>query len=200
MNTNTIRQKNRETRIRNFFIDAAKEQIATRGLDNLSVKAVAELAGYSPGTLYNYFDDLQDLLFHCGLSYLEECARIVEKVRQEYRTPVDRVIQSALAYSAYFLERPDVFRLLFLEDLGDRVNTNLSSQREIPEIISRAGNCVEECASAGIIAADDVELVLGIVDNTIHGNLFFYMNRRLPLSQRELLAKTEREIAYLFRN
>jgi AcrR family transcriptional regulator len=198
MAAHTTRQKNREARIRNMFIDAAKQHVAAGGLESLNVKTIAELAGYSPGTLYNYFNDFQDLLVQCGLSYLDDCARIVENVRKENISPIDRVIKPAMAYFAYFLDRPAIFRLLFLEDLGERVNSNLSSPETIPDIIRRARESVEECASAGIIAPEEIELVLGLVDNTIHGNLFFYMNKRLPLSPQELIIKTELELGYLF--
>lgn len=44
------------------FIDAAKALLIDQGVYNVSVRKVADLAGYSYATIYNYFEDLNELL------------------------------------------------------------------------------------------------------------------------------------------
>ena len=48
-----------EERIRKYFIDAAKELIRGEGLSVVTARNVAERAGYSYATLYNYFKDIR---------------------------------------------------------------------------------------------------------------------------------------------
>ena len=54
-----------EERIKGYFLDAAKHLLRTKGLQGVSVRSVASLAGYSYATLYNYFKDIKELLFRC---------------------------------------------------------------------------------------------------------------------------------------
>lgn len=51
-----------ETALRAYILEAAYRVIARRGLAAASTRAIAEEAGLSPGTLYNYFDGHTRLL------------------------------------------------------------------------------------------------------------------------------------------
>jgi AcrR family transcriptional regulator len=194
----TRKKERRESRIRRIFIDAAKEHIRSYGAASITVKGIAELAGYSPGTLYNYFADLQELLYACAEDYLAECGEQVKQTAEACDSPVERVVRPAITYTVYFLENPDAFHLIFLEDLGERVRHGLRRDSEIPGVIQLTRRYVRECAEAGIIGEDAIDTVLGLTANTVHGNLLFYLGRRLPVSRDDLIEKTERELRYLF--
>lgn len=43
-------------------IAAAREIVAAEGLESLTARKIAQAIGYSPGTLYNVFEDLDDLI------------------------------------------------------------------------------------------------------------------------------------------
>ena len=51
-----------EQRIKSYFIQATKEILKGEGLKCISVRNIADKAGYSYATLYNYFKDVQDLI------------------------------------------------------------------------------------------------------------------------------------------
>ena len=44
-----------------YFIEAAEKIVKEEGLGALSLRRVADAAGYNSATLYNYFDDLEYL-------------------------------------------------------------------------------------------------------------------------------------------
>ena len=44
-------------RMMKYFIEAGKQIILEEGVKNVTVRKVADLAGYSYATLYNYFED-----------------------------------------------------------------------------------------------------------------------------------------------
>ena len=54
--------KIQEERIRGFFLTAAKDLIRAEGVGVVTARNVAERAGYSYATLYNYFKDIRDLI------------------------------------------------------------------------------------------------------------------------------------------
>ena len=50
----------------NKFIDAAFSIIETEGVENITIRKVAGIAGYNSSTIYNYFEDLDQLVLFVG--------------------------------------------------------------------------------------------------------------------------------------
>jgi AcrR family transcriptional regulator len=73
--------------LRELILSATEAIIAEAGIGGLTARRVAERIGYSVGTLYNFFDDLDDLVIHVkgrtldGL--LADCARVVRRTTPE---------------------------------------------------------------------------------------------------------------------
>jgi len=60
------RKRNKEIqreRTMKLFIDSADEIIMSEGVESLSIRKVANCAGYNSATLYNYFDNLEHLVY-----------------------------------------------------------------------------------------------------------------------------------------
>ena len=55
-------RRRKHLRSRANILSVAREQILAHGVENLSLRGVAEQAGYSPASLYEYFDGKDDLI------------------------------------------------------------------------------------------------------------------------------------------
>ena len=62
-------QKRRTVR---YFIDAVKQIQEEEGLDAVNIRKVADIAGYNSATIYNYFDNLEHLIFFASMEYFRE--------------------------------------------------------------------------------------------------------------------------------
>lgn len=51
----------KKKRVMMYFIEATQELILKEGLENLSIKKIAEKAGYNSAIIYNYFENLEVL-------------------------------------------------------------------------------------------------------------------------------------------
>lgn len=60
----------RRTRTMRYFIDAAQSILEKEGLQGLTIRKVADKAGYNSATLYSYFENLDHLAFYASLKYL----------------------------------------------------------------------------------------------------------------------------------
>lgn len=60
----------KKKRIKKYFIDACRQIIAEDGLEGVTTRKVADLAGYNSATLYNYFDNLDHLKLYASFKYL----------------------------------------------------------------------------------------------------------------------------------
>ena len=54
-----------KVRMVKYFVDATIEIIEKEGYEAVTIRKVADIAGYNSATLYNYFDNLEHLLFFC---------------------------------------------------------------------------------------------------------------------------------------
>lgn len=186
-------------RKKGYFIEAAKKIVRKEGVDNLTVKKIADAAGYAQGTLYNYFENLDRLLFYCVEDFFTECKEFVVNNTADYTTVQEKVINSAKAYSNYFLHNPNVYRLIFLEDLGTLPEEKGSEQGYTPEIIKLLRSILEDCVQEQIIKQDEVKIVGNLIGNSIHGNLLFFINQKTQLTEEELLQQIEDEVNYLLK-
>ena len=115
-----------EERIKTYFLDSAKNLLRAEGLKGVSVRNVAYRAGYSYATLYNYFKDINDLLFRCVEDFCQEVGDFVAARTEGGAPGREGLRRTARAYVEYFVEYPGVFELFFLERLGgfgDRTET-----------------------------------------------------------------------------
>lgn len=99
----------------NAIIEASARILEEQGLGGFTTNAVAELAGASIGTLYQYFPDKDALL---GALIARETSRLVEEVEAASivvagREALDGVIQAAVRHQ---MRRPRLARLLDFEE------------------------------------------------------------------------------------
>lgn len=52
-----------KNKVMNQFINAAVELIDENGIENVTIRGVAAKAGYNSATIYNYFENLDHLIF-----------------------------------------------------------------------------------------------------------------------------------------
>jgi AcrR family transcriptional regulator len=109
--------------LRELIIQAATEIVAQHGLEGLSAREIAKRIGYSPGTLYNVFENLDDLLLTIEARLLDRLAERLAKTDSS-GTPQQRLRRLAGAYFAFTQERPKLWNLL--------IEHRIPAGREVP--------------------------------------------------------------------
>ena len=85
------RQEKRK-RIMSYFINATIELMEKEGIENLTIRKVAEQAKYNSATLYHYFSNLDELELFASVKCLDEY--IAGNV--EYTRPRERIFRSGI--------------------------------------------------------------------------------------------------------
>ena len=98
-----------EERIKGYFIEAAKEMLKGEGLKSISVRNIADRAGYSYTTLYNYFKDLNELIFLCVKDFQNECAQSISDEVRNKPQGFEKIKAITKAYINYFVQYPGIF-------------------------------------------------------------------------------------------
>ncbi len=107
-------RRNDHTRkdIKQMAIDAGLEIIEQNGFSGLSTRKVASTIGYSVGTLYNVFENLDDLIFHINALTLKELYFYVEE-NLNSQQGVEAIKQIGGGYIDYSIESSNKWSALF---------------------------------------------------------------------------------------
>jgi AcrR family transcriptional regulator len=107
------RQQEDKDQLRQKFIDIARAEFAAHDVEEVSLRRIAGIAGYSQGTLYQYFPSRIALL----IAVKEDGFRVIVDrmlaIAAETRDPRQRLTLMLDTYVAYWLEHPDTFKSLF---------------------------------------------------------------------------------------
>jgi AcrR family transcriptional regulator len=94
-------------------LDAARSIVKSKGIQGLTTRAVAKRMGYTVGTLYLIFHNLDDLIYAVNAQTVADMRDRMEKEAAEQLDPADRLRAISLGYLAYALEHPNLWRLAF---------------------------------------------------------------------------------------
>lgn len=174
-----------EQRMRGYFIQATKDILKGEGLKSISVRNIAERAGYSYATLYNYFKDIKDLVFECVRDFQEECEEIVTRETQNARPGAEKIQAITKSYLKFFIQYPGIFELFYLEKPVD-ISSKKETMQWICTFLDRLCESDWEYAvTNNLIPASQTMNIKIRLNAVTNGLLLLYLNRRFPESYQE---------------
>jgi len=95
------------------ILRAARALVLKHGHERLSLREVARRAGFSPASLYEYFDGKADLLREVAVEANAGLRRALEEGAGRGRDARGRLVEVGLAYVGFAREHAEDFLLLF---------------------------------------------------------------------------------------
>ena len=93
-------------------LGAAADIVEAEGIHALTARRIADAIGYSPGTLYNVFAGLDDIIIHLNGRALDDLAGLMDKARRS-RDPRTHVLRLLDTYLAFERDHPNRWSVLF---------------------------------------------------------------------------------------
>jgi len=154
---------------RRAILDAAVDLFQEHGYENFSLRQVAEAIGYTPTTIYLYFKDKDDLLFHTAIEGFDTFGKMLQVAYDSSNDPLERLKAEGQAYVKFALENPVNYRLMFMQR-GEFL------ERETPEgsepVIDSFGileQTIQECLDAGYFKPGDARNYAAVIWASVHG-------------------------------
>ena len=104
--------------LRQLILTSARTIIEKNGLPGLSAREIAKLIGYSPGTLYNIFENLDDVLLNLQITTFSEMHHVLASTPAG-ATPELSIDALTDAYVEYALDNRQMWNLLFAHQLQE---------------------------------------------------------------------------------
>ena len=139
--------------LRELILDAAYAIIETQGLSGLSAREIARRIGYSPGTIYNMFSNLDDVVLRIEAKVLEALDERLTLILAEPGHGREKVQKLAQAYLAFTHEKPRLWNLLFEHHLPPGAELPSWYQEKLELLLAR----VEQALTPLLPAASDGE-------------------------------------------
>ena len=89
--------------LRQLILDASQTIVERNGITGLSAREIARMIGYSPGTLYNIFENLDDVLLTLQVQLMGRTVEHLKRVphrtgrRKEHRSLAQAYVDFALS-------------------------------------------------------------------------------------------------------
>jgi len=191
------KQKRKRDRTKAYFLEAAKDMISSQGVESVSVRKIADAAGYSYPTLYNYFQDLNELLWETkGYMTLD----LVEVLRNGVQYPLKDLAEvkgAFKAYIQYYLDHPNVFKFFYLYPLKRPEGIAEDAPME-PDFSAMWQESFQVFVRSGRLEQKDIEAAAKALIYAIHGMLTLSYSNNGDLSDaKNLFRDLDQIVDYL---
>jgi AcrR family transcriptional regulator len=191
------RKQVKKERIKRFFLDAAKDIIRTEGISKLTTKKIGEKAAYSYASIYNYFENFNDLVCQCLEEMAAECAHWVEE-RIEGDTPYKRVMNFAQLMIEANAREPNAYSIFLSTDIDYgyflRRDGHHFMHPAYAILLGELENLPGLKADAG---RGEARVLADILTYVFHSKLHFYIRYGTPANLELLQAEVMEETRYI---
>lgn len=105
-------------RMMTYFIDATSKIIEEEGVDHVTIRGVAENAGYNSATIYNYFGELSHLIYFASMKFLKKYTNAIPHYVSGGEDPLEKYLLLWECFCNYSFQEPHIYNAIFISDLG----------------------------------------------------------------------------------
>jgi AcrR family transcriptional regulator len=166
------RRARHKSELRAKILAAARELFAAEGVEKVSMRRIAERVEYTPKTLYLYFRNKGEILYHL----CEESFRMLDvntrPLEDSTRNPVELVRECLRTYVEYGLAHPHDYRIAFLSDSREypyHAPDDLPPDSMMRTMHGRFQRLLARGVKSGVFRRLDVEMATHAVWAGVHG-------------------------------
>jgi AcrR family transcriptional regulator len=182
MGTTERKAKEKED-LKSLILDTAKRLFVEKGVEQTTIRSIADEIEYSVGTIYVYFRDKNAILYEIHRSFFRVLENQLEQT-QQIADPFERLKEIGKRYVAFALDNPEGYDLIFTLSAPINYLNNTSETidwKEGKRVFAIVCSVVEECQKAGYFKNEQVETLSLACWAIAHGLCSLYIRSRLKL-------------------
>lgn len=184
-------RKEREKReLKELILKTAADMFRKQGYESTSMRAIAKAIDYSPGTIYRYFKDKDELMFEISTTGFRIFYQYLSEVRK-IEDPMERLQVLGRQYLLFAKDHPAYYDLMFIMpdplkslEEGEHWEDGHQSHGVLVEVI-------QECMKNGHFQGHDPIVLSLMIWGQVHGMVALQIRCRLEMytgkDQNELL-------------
>lgn len=170
-----MRQKRHKDIMMTGFIKSAEELIDEVGIEKVTLRKIASRAGYNSATVYNYFENLDHLIFYAAMRHIKDYSLALGDYLKGTDNAMDIFLKVWECFCNFAYEKPEIYNAIFFPNLNNNLdyymeeyytffpidfkslNINVSTMILRGDIKKRARSTIMGCVEEGYIAEEDAE-------------------------------------------
>ena len=187
------RKEREKTEMRDLIRAAALKMFLEDGYAKTSIRRIADAIEYSPGTIYLYYKDKDELLYEVqGLAY----GKLFEAFKTEANSPdpLKKLHQLGKSYIKFGLNNPELYDLMFIIRSPTNVDEKIHKDNG-NDCMDYLVDCLSECINQNLLRFTDLQMATLQIWSTVHGLLSLNLRCRLKI----LIAPEDEVSAILFK-
>lgn len=162
--------------MRQLILDASRSIFLEKGYYQTSIRTIAERIDYSPGTIYLYFKE-KDEIFHA--LHEEGFRRLIAQMEplQFVSDPFERLKAMGRIYMEFAKNNKDFYDLMFI--MQAPMNVEIEHEWKVGDTaLEHLKAVLRDCQSAGRFKEYDIEFLSFYVWSSMHGMCALYCRER----------------------
>jgi AcrR family transcriptional regulator len=170
------KQREREDK-RTLILDAARKIFLEKGYMQTSLRNIAEEIEHSPGTIYLYFKD-KDEIFHA--LHEEGFSRMLQKMEplQFVSDPFERLKALGRVYLEFAKNNKDFYDLMFVMQSPLKHETEHEKWEMGHRTLESLKDIIRQCQEAGHFKGKNVDYLSFMIWSGVHGMATLYCHDR----------------------
>ena len=167
----TVRERRARDKenLRQEILDAARELFVREGVENTSIRKIADRIDYAPGTIYLYFNDKAEILKTLCEETFSRLHLKMQAIKDDRTNTLDSLRRGLRAYIEFGLQNPNHYLVTFVL-AGRYLQENRSESRDAGlHCFDNLRGIVRKCIQEGLFRLDDVEETSQVLWAGIHG-------------------------------
>ncbi len=204
-------------RILTYFIDATAQVIDQEGIDTITVRKIADIAGYNAATLYNYFENLDHLVFLAAMKSIRKYGETLPTYIKTAKNALERKFIVTECFCDYIFNNIDIANAIFFAKLDKPINDYVKEYYEIypdelmhsdedistmflkSNIYDPATTLLNKCADEGFIHREDILEINEMTMIIYNGMLSKVINKEINDPVNILIKRTIKYIKIVYR-
>ena len=147
------------------FISAASQIMEEEGMEAVTIRRVAQMAGYRSSTLYHYFQDLDHLIMYASMKYFQEYNHRLAVYITQLTDPYRRFCAIWEFFCDAAFRHPEAFFRLFFGRYRDDLEEIIRIYYEVfPDEFQSTDPIMQDMLSHGNILRRNQSIMMPLVD------------------------------------
>jgi len=163
-----------------LILNASKKLFLEKGIEQTTIRNIAQDIEYSVGTIYVYFKDKNEIfheLHSLGFRHLSGEMKVLFSVAD----PLERIKALGRVYLKFGIENPEMYDLMFtlkapMDYLESEHHAKWNEGKSAFDVLRHT---IQECLDAGRFKGHEMESLSFMIWSVVHGMVALYISQRM---------------------